>query len=125
MVCPKIRNKLKISQVVKNKNVTIENGRNTLSFVCSLFFNIKTPPNDARTSPNSSGWWDQDTNPSIPNMSWDKESPKPEINWITEPIITSLIPVLRDLRVNFLNKRIQPMMAAQTVRDTPVYTTIC
>ncbi len=55
MVCPKNRMRLKISQVVKNKNVIIENGRNALSFVCSLFFIIKTPPNDTRTSPNSSG----------------------------------------------------------------------
>jgi hypothetical protein len=54
-VCPKIRNKLKISQVVKNKKATIEKGRNTLSLVYSLFFNIKTAPNDASTSPNSSG----------------------------------------------------------------------
>ncbi len=119
MVCPNIRTKLKISQVVKNKNATIENGRNALSFVCSLFFIIKTPPNDARTSPNSSGWWDQDINPSIPKMSWDKESAKPEINWITEPMMTSMIPILRDPRTDFLNKRIQPMIAAQLVIDTP------
>ena len=56
MVCPKNNTKLKISHVVKNKNATIENGRNALSFVCSLFFIIKTPPKDASTNPNSSGW---------------------------------------------------------------------
>ena len=120
MVCPNIRTKLKISQVVRNKNAIIENGRNALSFVCSLFFIIKTPPNDTRTSPNSSGWWDQDINPSIPNASWDKESAKPEINWITEPIMTSIIPVLRDRWTDFLNNKIQPMNAAQLVIDTPV-----
>ncbi len=119
MVCPKIRIKLKISQIVRNKNVTIENGRNALSFVCSLFFIIKTPPNDTRTSPNSSGWWDQDINPSIPKRSWDKESAKPESNWTTVPTITSIIPVLRDLWTDFLNKRMQLMNAAQLVIDTP------
>jgi len=55
MVCPKIRTRLKSNQVVKNKNDIMEKGRNTLSLVCSLFFNINTPPNDARTSPNSNG----------------------------------------------------------------------
>jgi len=93
--------------------------------VCSLFFIIKTPPNDTRTSPNSSGWWDQDINPSIPKRSWDKESAKPEINWIIVPTITSMIPVLRDLWTDFLNKRMQPMNAAQLVIDTPVYTMMC
>jgi hypothetical protein len=77
-VCPKNKTRLKINQVLKNKNAIIENGRNILSLVCSLFFNIKTAPNDARTSPNSSGWCDHEINPSIPKRSWDKESPKPE-----------------------------------------------
>ena len=66
MVWPNIRIKLKISQVVKNKNATIENGISIPSFVRSLFFSIKTPPSDARTSPSSKGWWDQEINPSIP-----------------------------------------------------------
>ena len=55
MVCPIIRNKLKTNHVVKNKNVMIEKGSNTLSFVCSLFFKISNPPKDARINPNSSG----------------------------------------------------------------------
>ena len=41
MVCPKIKTKLKTSQIVKNKNVIIEKGRRDFSFVCSLFFNNK------------------------------------------------------------------------------------
>ena len=64
--------------MLKNKKATIENGRNILSLVCSLFFKIKTAPKDARTSPNSSGWCDHEIKPSIPNRSWDSESPKPE-----------------------------------------------
>ena len=122
MICPKIRTKLKINQVVKNTNATIEKGRNALSFVWSLFFNIKTPPNEASTNPNSSGWWDQDINPSIPNTSWDKESPKPEIIWIIEPAITSLIPVLREWLTNFFSNK-DPITAAQLVKETPMYTT--
>ena len=55
MVCPKIKTKLKTSQVVKKINDIIENGIKTLSFVCSLFFNINNPPNDAKTKPNSRG----------------------------------------------------------------------
>jgi len=47
---------LKNSQVVKNKKDIIEKGRNALSLVCSLFFNISIPPSDARTNPNSNGW---------------------------------------------------------------------
>lgn len=86
---------------------------------------IKTPPNDARTNPNSSGWCDQDINPSIPKTSWDKESPNPEIIWVIEPIMTSLIPVLREPWTDFLNKRIHPIIAAQQVDETPVYTMMC
>lgn len=125
MVCPKIRTKLKTSQVVKNKKVTIENGSKILSLVFSLFFKIKTPPNDAKTKPNSSGWWDQDINPSIPKTSWDSESPNPEIIWRIEPIITSLIPVLREPWTDFWINRIAPIIAAIAVIETPVYTTMC
>ena len=56
MVCPKIKIRLKSNQVVKNKKVIIEKGRNALSLVSFLFFNINTPRNDARTSTNSHGW---------------------------------------------------------------------
>ena len=52
---PKIKTRLKTSQVVKNKNEIIEKGRNTLSFVFSRFFNIRNPPNADKTRPNSSG----------------------------------------------------------------------
>jgi len=57
MVWPKVKTKLKINHVAKNKNAIIEKGRNNFNFVCSLFFIIKTPPNDARTRPSSRGWW--------------------------------------------------------------------
>ncbi len=110
--------------MLKNKNAIIENGKNTLSLVCSLFFNIKTAPSDARTSPNSSGWCDHEINPSIPNRSWDKESPKPEMICKTEPTMTSLIPVLREPWTDFLIIRIIPIIAAQLVIETPKYTTM-
>ena len=45
----KVKTKLKINHVAKNKNATIEKGRNDFNFVCSLFFIINTPPKDART----------------------------------------------------------------------------
>jgi len=124
MVWPNINTRLKSSQVVKNKNAIIEKGRNALSLVCSLFFNINIPPKDARTSPNSNGWWDQDISPSIPNTSWDNESPKPETIWRIEPVITSLIPDFREPWTDFLNINIHPIIAAQLVIETPVYTTI-
>jgi len=110
--------------VLKNKNATIENGRKTLSFVCSLFFNIRTAPRDAITRPNSSGWCDHETNPSIPNTSWDTESPKPETICNTEPTITSLIPVFKDPRTDFLINSIIPIIAAHVVIETPKYTTM-
>lgn len=69
MVCPKNKIRLKTSQVVKNRNAIMEKGKRTPSLVCSLFFNIKTAPNDARTNPNSSGWCDHEINPSIPKRS--------------------------------------------------------
>ena len=124
IVCPNIKNKLKISQVAKNKKATIEKGRNVLSLVYSLFFNIKTAPNDASTNPNSSGWCDHEINPSIPKTSWDKESPKPEKIWIRDPTITNLIPVFREPWTDFLNIKMQPITAAQLVKETPKYTTI-
>ena len=124
MVWPKVKTKLKINQVAKNKNAIMEKGRNNFSFVCSLFFIIKTPPNDARTRPNSSGWWDQEINPSIPNRSWDKESTNPEIIWIIEPVITSLIPVFNEPCTDFLNNNKHPITAAKLVMKTPVYTTM-
>ena len=124
MVWPKVKTKLKSNQVVKNKNAMIEKGRNNFSFVCSLFFIIKTPPKDARTRPSSRGWWDQEISPSIPNRSWDKESPNPEIIWIAEPAITSLIPVFSDPRTDFLSNNKHPMTAAKLVIKTPVYTTM-
>ena len=74
MVLPKIKTRLKTSQVVKNKNEIIEKGRNTLSFVFSRFFNIRNPPNADKTRPNSSGWCDQEIKPSIPKTSCEIES---------------------------------------------------
>jgi len=103
----------------------MENGKNTLSLVCSLFFNIKTAPKDASTSPNSSGWWDHEINPSIPKTSWDNESPKPETIWSIEPTMTSLIPVFREPWTDFLINSIIPIIAAQLVIETPKYTTMC
>ena len=111
--------------MLKNKKATIENGRNTLSFVYSLFFKINTAPNDASTRPNSSGWCDHEINPSIPKRSWDKESPKPETICKTEPTMTSLIPVLREPWTDFLIIKIDPIIAAQVVIETPKYTTMC
>ncbi len=125
MVWPKVKTKLKINHVAKNKNATIEKGRNDFNFVCSLFFIINTPPKDARTKPSSRGWWDQEINPSIPNRSWDNESANPEIIWIIEPAITSLIPVFNDPCTDFLNNSKHPIAAAKLVMKTPVYTTIC
>ena len=106
------------------KNAIIEKGKNVLSFVCSLFFNIKTAPNDARTSPNSSGWCDHEINPSMPKISWDIESPKPDIIWTIDPAMTSFIPVFREPWIDFLSISMQPMIAAQLVIDTPKYTTM-
>ncbi len=56
MVCPKNNTKLNTSQVVKKINETIEKGIKIVSFVCSLFFNIRNPPNEPKTRPSSSGW---------------------------------------------------------------------
>ena len=120
MVWPKVRTRLKINHVAKNKNAIIENGRNIFNLVCSLFLIIKTPPKDASTKPNSSGWWDQEINPSIPKRSWDIESPNPEIIWIIEPPITSFIPVFNEPCTDFLNSSKQPMTAAKVVMNTPV-----
>ena len=55
IVCPKIKAKLKTSQVVKKRKAIIENGIKTLSLVCSLFFSTKNPPSAAKTKPISSG----------------------------------------------------------------------
>ena len=124
MVWPKVRTRLKINQVVKNKNAIIEKGRNIFNFVCSLFFIIKTPPKDARTKPSSRGWWDQEISPSIPNRSWDKESPKPEIICTIEPAITSLIPVFNDakdkiviniFKKNFKSRKIIPINCSELI----------
>ena len=117
---PIINIKLNPSQVVKKINEIIEKGRNILSFVCSLFFNIRNPPNEANTKPISNGWCDHEIKPSIPYTSWDKESPNPEIIWIPAPIITSLIPVFRDLLTDLFSKSILPINAAKEIRETPM-----
>ena len=88
--------------------------------MCSLFLIIKTAPKEARTKPNSSGWWDHEIKPSIPNKSWERESPNPEIICIIEPAITSLIPVFNDPWTDFLNNNKQPIAAAKVVMNTPV-----
>ena len=120
IVWPKVKTKLKSNQVTKNKNAIMEKGRNNFNLVCSLFFIIKTAPKDARIKPNSSGWWDKETNPSIPNISWDNESPNPETIWMIDPAITSLIPVFRDPWTDFLSNNKQPIAAAKVVIKTPV-----
>ena len=125
MVWPNINTRLNTNQVVKNKNEIIENGRSTLSFVFSRFFNIKNPPKADKTKPNSRGWWDQEIKPSIPKTSWESESAYPDTIWISEPISTRIIPFLREFLVEFRSKRIVPIIAAQLVIETPVYTTIC
>ena len=55
IVCPKIKAKLKTSQVVKKRKAIMESGIKILSLVCSLFFSTKNPPSAAKTKPISSG----------------------------------------------------------------------
>ena len=120
IVWPNIRTRLNASQIVKNKNAIIENGRTDRSLVCSLFLIMNTAPSDASTSPNSRGWCDQEISPSIPKRSCDRESPNPEMVWIIDPIITSRIPVFRDPETDFLYNRILPRTALIAEIVTPV-----
>lgn len=71
------------------------NGKNISRLEFWRDFTIRNPPNADRTIPISSGWCVNDNKPSIPNISWEIESPKPETNWIMEPIITSCSPLFK------------------------------
>lgn len=108
-----------------SRKVTIANGKNVLRLEFWLDFIIKNPPNADKTIPISSGWCVKDNKPSIPNISWDMESPKPETIWIMEPIMTSCNPRFRIPWMEFfINKLIENKDATATIA-TPAYTTMC
>ena len=94
----------------------IENGKSALRLVFWQDFIIKNPPSADKTIPISSGWCVNDKRPSIPNISWDMESPKPETICIIEPIITSCNPRFRIPLVEFfINKLTENRDATPTI----------
>ncbi len=119
--------RLNASHAVKNRNAMIDGGtRSDLILACCTLLSTMNPPSDASTSPASSGWWDHDISPSIPNMSCESESPKPDTIWTADPMITIFIPVANEPRAGCLLQRSMnaPKTAAQHVMVTPVYTTM-
>ncbi len=74
MVFPNNKLKLNPIQLIDRINVIIEIGRNLEKFLVLGSLKIRNAPSALKTRPSSSGRWDNDTRPSIPNKSCDKES---------------------------------------------------